>query len=170
MPRNKKRNFTFTAIFFIFGLSFTASFFIALPEASANGPLLMPGFEVKSTPTAKEKENLVPNSQENPKSPSPVPGMGGAANKGDGESNSNALKGTGGNGLEKVKICHATGNPTNPYIELEVSFIGLDGHANDKNDLIPAPAGGCPKAAVSAQIAKTSANSTVTATNQIVLR
>jgi organic hydroperoxide reductase OsmC/OhrA len=46
----------------------------------------------------------------------------------------------------KITICHATGSKTNPYVEITVSVNGLNGHVNHPNDLIPAPAGGCPTA------------------------
>ncbi|MEP7290233.1 MAG: hypothetical protein ABI835_00565 [Chloroflexota bacterium] len=48
---------------------------------------------------------------------------------------------------DKVTLCHATGSESNPYVEITVSFNaasegrGHDGHAND---IIPAPAEGCP--------------------------
>ena len=44
----------------------------------------------------------------------------------------------------KITICHATSSETNPYDEISVSVNGLDGHSNHKDDLIPAPEGGCP--------------------------
>ena len=44
----------------------------------------------------------------------------------------------------KITICHATGSNTNPYNKITVSFNGLNGHGNHVNDIIPAPAGGCP--------------------------
>ena len=44
----------------------------------------------------------------------------------------------------KIKICHATGSLTNPYVEIEVSTSGLNGHGGHTGDIIPAPTGGCP--------------------------
>ena len=44
----------------------------------------------------------------------------------------------------KITICHATGSTTNPYVEITVSINGLNGHDKHKDDIIPAPAGGCP--------------------------
>lgn len=44
----------------------------------------------------------------------------------------------------KIKICHATGNETNPYNEITVSLNGLNGHVKHVDDLIPAPQSGCP--------------------------
>jgi len=46
----------------------------------------------------------------------------------------------------KLTICHATGNATTPYDEITLDFNGLTAHVDHKDDLIPAPAGGCPKA------------------------
>jgi hypothetical protein len=44
-----------------------------------------------------------------------------------------------------ITICHATGSKKNPYVEITVSVNGLNGHGKHKGDIIPAPAGGCPK-------------------------
>jgi hypothetical protein len=50
------------------------------------------------------------------------------------------------NGSNKgtVAICHATGNKKNPYVLLTVNVNGLNGHGKHTNDIIPAPADGCP--------------------------
>lgn len=45
----------------------------------------------------------------------------------------------------KVTICHATGSKKNPYVMINVSVNGLNGHGKHSRDIIPAPAGGCPK-------------------------
>ena len=45
----------------------------------------------------------------------------------------------------KLTICHATGNAVNPYDEITLDFNELTAHVDHKDDLIPAPAGGCPK-------------------------
>ncbi len=45
----------------------------------------------------------------------------------------------------KITICHATGSSKNPYVLITVSVNGLNGHGKHTGDLIPAPAGGCPK-------------------------
>ncbi|KAF0107199.1 MAG: hypothetical protein FD146_2040 [Anaerolineaceae bacterium] len=54
---------------------------------------------------------------------------------------------------EKILICHATGSSSNPYVLIEVSVNATDGsmkdgggadHSHHPNDIIPAPAGGCP--------------------------
>jgi hypothetical protein len=44
----------------------------------------------------------------------------------------------------KITICHATDSQTNPYNEITVSVNGLNGHSNHPDDIIPAPASGCP--------------------------
>jgi hypothetical protein len=53
----------------------------------------------------------------------------------------------------KITICHATKSVKNPYVEITISVNGLHGHgpAEDPRhhegswqDIIPAPAGGCP--------------------------
>ncbi len=45
---------------------------------------------------------------------------------------------------DTITICHATGSSTNPYVMITVSVNGLNGHGKHKNDIIPAPEGGCP--------------------------
>lgn len=45
---------------------------------------------------------------------------------------------------DTIVICHATGSKTNPYVMITVSVNGLNGHGKHKNDIIPAPAAGCP--------------------------
>jgi hypothetical protein len=47
----------------------------------------------------------------------------------------------------KTTICHSTGSATNPYVTITVSDNALKAHArhHDGADIIPAPAGGCPK-------------------------
>jgi hypothetical protein len=44
----------------------------------------------------------------------------------------------------KITICHATGSKNNPYVEITISVNGLNGHGKHKDDIIPAPEGGCP--------------------------
>lgn len=46
---------------------------------------------------------------------------------------------------EKITICHATGSAKNPYVMITISVNGLNGHNKHSRDIIPAPAGGCPK-------------------------
>ncbi len=45
---------------------------------------------------------------------------------------------------DKITICHATSSETNPYNEITIDRSGLNGHGDHANDIIPAPAGGCP--------------------------
>ena len=50
---------------------------------------------------------------------------------------------------QKVTICHATGSATNPYVEITVNTNAANGeklndHTHHDDDIIPAPAGGCP--------------------------
>jgi len=44
----------------------------------------------------------------------------------------------------KIAICHATDSVTDPYTETTLDFNELSGHSAHKDDLIPAPIGGCP--------------------------
>lgn len=48
----------------------------------------------------------------------------------------------------KIEICHATRSAANPYVHINVSVNGLNGHGDHEDDLIPAPANGCPAAVV----------------------
>jgi hypothetical protein len=43
-----------------------------------------------------------------------------------------------------VTLCHMTGNGTYNQITVQVNAQGKTGHENHANDIIPAPAGGCP--------------------------
>jgi Tol biopolymer transport system component len=53
---------------------------------------------------------------------------------------------TPGGGHTPVTICHATGSATNPYVKITVDDDGAySGHIYHDGDIIPAPAGGCPK-------------------------
>lgn len=49
---------------------------------------------------------------------------------------------------QSVRICHATGRPDQPYVEISVSALGLDGHGSHADDIIPAPAAGCGRRAI----------------------
>jgi hypothetical protein len=46
----------------------------------------------------------------------------------------------------KVALCHATGSKTNPYVLITVSVNATagNGHGRHEDDIIPAPAAGCP--------------------------
>lgn len=53
--------------------------------------------------------------------------------------------GSGGND-KKITICHAAGGKKKiKYVQITISINGLNGHEKHPNDIIPAPAGGCPK-------------------------
>ncbi|MBO1266710.1 hypothetical protein [Arthrobacter cavernae] len=51
---------------------------------------------------------------------------------------------------KKVTICHATGSETNPFVEITISVNAVKAHENHQGleDIIPAPAAGCPGAVV----------------------
>jgi hypothetical protein len=44
---------------------------------------------------------------------------------------------------ESITLCHATGSASNPYETITVSANG-HAHQNHSDDIVPAPAGGCP--------------------------
>ena len=43
-----------------------------------------------------------------------------------------------------ITICHANGSTSNPYDQITVNFNDLMAHVDHPDDLIPAPASGCP--------------------------
>ena len=47
-------------------------------------------------------------------------------------------------------ICHRTGSATRPYVKVRVSARQLRAHTNHPADIIPAPAGACPKTLLAA--------------------
>ena len=49
------------------------------------------------------------------------------------------------NNSRRISICHATSSATNPYVLITVDRNGLNGHDRHAGDIIPAPAGGCPR-------------------------
>jgi len=52
--------------------------------------------------------------------------------------------------FQQITICHATGAEKNPYVEITISEQGvLNGHLPHHDDIIPAPAGGCPTSLIS---------------------
>ena len=53
-------------------------------------------------------------------------------------------------GHTPVTICHATSSETNPYVTITVDddSVKLQGHLAHEDDIIPAPAAGCPGPAV----------------------
>jgi hypothetical protein len=50
----------------------------------------------------------------------------------------------------KRTICHRTSSKTKPYVKLSVSASQLRAHTRHAADIIPAPAGGCPKTLLTA--------------------
>ena len=48
----------------------------------------------------------------------------------------------------KITICHANSDPANPYDEMVVTNAEINDHIGHSNDIIPAPAGGCPTSPV----------------------
>jgi ketosteroid isomerase-like protein len=56
----------------------------------------------------------------------------------------------------KTTICHATGSETNPYVTITISNNAIPAHDRHQHDedIIPAPAGGCPGGAAKADTPK----------------
>ncbi len=51
---------------------------------------------------------------------------------------------TAGTAITPTTVCHATGDPTNPYEKLDVNSDDLVVHVGHAGDIIPAPFNGCP--------------------------
>lgn len=50
-----------------------------------------------------------------------------------------------GQNANKILICHKSGSPKNPYVQISVSENAVkNGHGTHAGDIIPAPEGGCP--------------------------
>jgi hypothetical protein len=50
-----------------------------------------------------------------------------------------------GGKADKILICHKTGSPKKPYVQISVANdAAREGHATHAGDLIPAPEAGCP--------------------------
>jgi len=47
-----------------------------------------------------------------------------------------------------LTVCHATGDPANPYEEITVTSAELNQHRGHPNDINPVPNGGCPASPV----------------------
>ena len=63
-----------------------------------------------------------------------------------------ASRSSNGGGQPKVTICHSTGSETNPFVEITIAEPAVKAHQrhHDGADIVPAPAGGCPKPATAA--------------------
>ena len=61
------------------------------------------------------------------------------------------------NGHEKVTICHATGSETNPFVTITIAEPAVAAHRRHQHeeDIIPAPAEGCPAPAATTQATRT---------------
>jgi hypothetical protein len=69
---------------------------------------------------------------------------------------------------EKVTICHRTPSQTRPYVLLSVSRSALKrGHAGHAQDIIPAPAGGCPTTPLSPTQGGTALAATLTGAAEV---
>src|SRR5438876_11291669 len=49
----------------------------------------------------------------------------------------------------RTTSCHRTSSATKPYVKLTVTKSVLQGHLRHPADIIPAPAGGCPRVVLS---------------------
>ena len=68
----------------------------------------------------------------------------------------------------KVTLCHKTASKKHPYVKITVSTRAeLRSHQNHPADIIPAPAGGCPKAALSPTQGGTELKATLSGANEV---
>lgn len=80
-------------------------------------------------------------------------------------------KGKGSDKTDKITLCHATGNATTSYVEITVSYnAATEGHGHDghADDIIPAPAEGCPTVLWPGGIAPAQVQSIVAAPSTLV--
>ncbi len=68
---------------------------------------------------------------------------------------------------KKIAICHATGSSQKPYVLIRVKVKDLKGHQRHAGDIIPAPAAGCPQAAISPIQGGTELKATLTGANEV---
>ena len=63
-------------------------------------------------------------------------------------------------GRDKVTICHATGSETNPYVTITIAEPAVRAHERhqDGEDIIPAPAEGCPGGTTTAAAPRTASS------------
>src|SRR4051812_27879700 len=76
----------------------------------------------------------------------------------------NSEEGSGNGHAGKTTICHATHSSTNPYVEITPSNNAIPAHDRhqDDEDIIPAPAGGCPGASGAKEHGKAGGHGKVT--------
>jgi len=68
----------------------------------------------------------------------------------------------------KVAICHRTSSATNPYVRIVVrDRATLSGHMRHPGDLIPAPAGGCPRTVMAPDHGGVVFTTTLTGANEV---
>ena len=125
------------------------------PNGEANGHSKAAPNSQSKKPSSKPKPKRKSKSKSNHANPSPgTPRKGGREDR----------------PSPKVTICHATGSETNPYVQITISENGLNGHghhhkkAGRPDDIIPAPAGGCPSTAPTQQSGGEQGNTTTTTT------
>jgi hypothetical protein len=64
-------------------------------------------------------------------------------------------------------ICHATGSAKTPYVKLKLNKTQLKAHVRHSRDIIPAPATGCPKEALSPTKGGTELKATLAGANEV---
>jgi hypothetical protein len=62
----------------------------------------------------------------------------------------------------KRSICHRTGSAARPYVKLSVTAAQLRTHTRHAADIVPAPAGGCPRTILTAAAGGVTINATLT--------
>jgi len=67
--------------------------------------------------------------------------------------------------VRRITICHATGSTNNPYVSITVDASSLGGHDDHEDDIIPAPAGGCPRTLQPGANTRATTTTTVRATS-----
>jgi hypothetical protein len=68
---------------------------------------------------------------------------------------------------KKTTICHRTSSSSRPYLKIRVTAKELKGHLRHPADIIPAPAAGCPRQAVTPNSGGTELKTTLAGANEI---
>jgi CHRD domain len=67
----------------------------------------------------------------------------------------------------KITICHRTLSAKKPYVKIRVTAAQLQGHQRHAADIIPAPAAGCPKQAITPTRGGVQLTATLTGANEV---
>lgn len=114
-------------------------------RASQAGPAAQAADAAQEGPAATAGPAAPATTSRGPVAEPAGPGAGTGAAPGDGAAAGRPADPGSESDAGKVTLCHSTGSETNPFVEITISENGLNGHDGHDGDLVPAPAGGCPR-------------------------